>query len=57
VYERKEICKENEHHGIYEEGRTAVNFGRLVAYIMVDSTQEQSNDYVGGQAELGQVLE
>jgi hypothetical protein len=57
MYERKEIGEENEHHGIHEEGRTAVNFGRLVAYIVVDATQKQSNDYVSGQPELGQVLE
>jgi hypothetical protein len=57
MYERKEVGEEKEHHGIHEEGRTAVNFRSLVAYIVVDSTEEQSNGYVSGQSELGQVLE
>ena len=57
MYERKEIGEEKEHHGIHEEGRTAMNFRRLIAYIVVDSTEKQSDDYVSGQPELGQVLE
>jgi hypothetical protein len=57
MYERKEIGKKNEHHGIHEEGSTAVNLGRLVADIVVDPTQEQSDDNVSDQPQLGQVLE
>ena len=57
MYERKEVGEEKEHHGIYEEGRIAVNFRSLVAYIVVDSTEKQSDGYVSGQSELGQVLE
>lgn len=57
MYERKEVGEEKEHHGVHEEGRTAVNFRSLVAYIVVDSTEKKSDDYVSGQSELGQVLE
>jgi len=57
MYERKEVGEEKEHHGIHEEGRTAMNFRSLVAYIVVDSTEKQSDGYVSGQTELGQVLE
>jgi hypothetical protein len=56
MYERKEVGEEKEHHGIYEEGRTAMNFRSLVSNIVVDSTEKQSDGYVSGQPELGQVL-
>jgi len=57
MYERKKVGEEKEHHGVHEEGRTAMNFRSLVAYIVVDSTEKQSDGYVSGQTELGQVLE
>jgi len=57
MYERKEVGEEKEHHGIHEESRTAMNFRSLVAYIVVDSTEKQSDGYVSGQPELGQMLE